>query len=86
MNVGVISLGCAKNQVDTEHMLGILQKAGYSFVADPEDADILIVNTCGFIVPAKEESIHAILEMAAYKKAVEEKYRFFSFGDAMLIK
>lgn len=69
MNVGVISLGCAKNQVDTEHMLGILQKAGYSFVADPEDADILIVNTCGFIVPAKEESIHAILEMAAYKKA-----------------
>ncbi len=69
MNVGVISLGCAKNQVDTEYMLGLLQKAGYAFVADPADADILIVNTCGFIVPAKEESINAILEMAAYKKA-----------------
>ena len=68
MNVGVISLGCAKNQVDTENMLGILKNAGYSFVADPEDADILIVNTCGFIVPAKEESINAILEMAQYKK------------------
>lgn len=64
MKVGVISLGCAKNQVDTEHMLGILAAAGYTFVAEPEEADILIVNTCGFIVPAKEESIDAIFEMA----------------------
>ena len=68
MNVGVISLGCAKNQVDTEYMLGILKNAGYSFVSDPDLADILIVNTCGFIVPAKEESINAILEMAQHKK------------------
>ena len=69
MKVGVISLGCAKNQVDTEHMLGILAAAGYTFVAEPEEADILIVNTCGFIVPAKEESINAIFEMAQYKAA-----------------
>ena len=69
MNVGVISLGCAKNQVDTERMLGILQAAGFSFVPAPENADILIVNTCGFIVPAKEESIRAILEMAQYKQS-----------------
>ena len=64
MKVGVISLGCAKNQVDTENMLGILASVGYTFVSDPAEADILIVNTCGFIVPAKEESIQAIFEMA----------------------
>lgn len=68
MNVGVISLGCAKNQVDTEHMLGILRAAGYGFTPDPSEAEILIVNTCGFIVSAKEESIEAIFEMAQYKK------------------
>ncbi len=67
MNVGVISLGCAKNQVDTETMLGYLDAAGYRFVAEPAKADVLIVNTCGFITPAKEESIQAILEMARYK-------------------
>ena len=69
MNIGVISLGCAKNQVDTENMLGMLQNAGYAFVSEPDLADILIVNTCGFINPAKEESINAILEMAQYKKS-----------------
>ncbi len=67
MRVGVVSLGCAKNRVDTEQMLFILGKAGYSFTQDMGDAEILIVNTCGFIQPAKEESIDAILEMAAYK-------------------
>ena len=69
MNVGVISLGCAKNQVDTQTMLGYLKAAGYTFTPDPEAADILIVNTCGFITPAKEESIDAIFEMAQYKAA-----------------
>ena len=64
MNVGVISLGCAKNQVDTEIMLGYLKAAGYTFTAEPENADIQIINTCGFITPAKEESIDAIFEMA----------------------
>ena len=67
MNVGVISLGCAKNQVDTENMLGILASYGYTFTANPSEAEILIVNTCGFILPAKEESIQAIFEMAQYK-------------------
>ena len=67
MNVGVISLGCAKNQVDTERMLGLLGRFGYAFTADPAAAEVLIVNTCGFIDPAKEESINTILEMAQYK-------------------
>ncbi|MBR3038740.1 MAG: 30S ribosomal protein S12 methylthiotransferase RimO [Clostridia bacterium] len=68
MNIGVISLGCAKNQVDTQTMLGYLKAAGHTFTAEPEEADVLIVNTCGFITPAKEESIDAILEMAQYKE------------------
>ena len=68
MNVGVISLGCAKNQVDTERMLGLLNRFGYAFTPDPGAAEVLIVNTCGFIDPAKEESINTILEMAQYKQ------------------
>ncbi len=68
MKVGVISLGCVKNRVDTEEMLSFLQKDGFSFVKDPGKADVLIVNTCGFITSAKEESIEAILEMAEHKK------------------
>ena len=67
-SVGVISLGCSKNLVDTERMLGLLSEAGFLVVNRPEDADILIVNTCGFIEPAKQESINAILELARYKK------------------
>lgn len=68
MNIGVISLGCAKNQVDTQTMMGYLQAAGHTFTSEPAEADVLIVNTCGFITPAKEESIDAILEMAQYKQ------------------
>ncbi len=66
--VGVISLGCSKNLVDTERMLGLLTAAGFSIVNEPEQADILVVNTCGFIEPAKQESIDTILEMAQYKQ------------------
>ncbi len=66
--IGVVSLGCAKNQVDTERMLGILNAAGHTITNDPQHADILIVNTCGFIESAKQESIDAILEMAQYKQ------------------
>lgn len=66
--VGVVSLGCAKNLVDTERMLGILTGAGYSVTNDPAGAQVLIVNTCGFIEPAKQESIDTLLELAAYKK------------------
>ena len=64
--VGLISLGCDKNRVDSEIMLGKI-KTGYDLTDDPEEADIIIVNTCGFIEKAKEESINTILEMAKYK-------------------
>ncbi len=67
--VGMISLGCNKNRVDSETALGLLGSHGYTFTADPAKADILMVNTCGFIESAKEESIDAILEMAEYKKS-----------------
>ena len=66
--VGMVSLGCAKNQVDAEIMLGLLRENGYKIVNESSQADILIVNTCGFIGPAKEESINAILEQGQYKK------------------
>ena len=66
-NIGLVSLGCAKNQTDAETMLAILQDKGHTIVNEPETADIIIVNTCGFIDPAKQESINAILEMAEYK-------------------
>lgn len=67
-SVGAVSLGCNKNRVDTETALGLLKDRGFRIVSDPSLADILIVNTCGFIDPAKEESINTILEMAEYKK------------------
>lgn len=66
--VGMVSLGCAKNRVDSENMLGMLRDKGYQIVSDPAEADVLFVNTCGFIESAKEESIEAIFEMAQYKK------------------
>ena len=62
-----MSLGCAKNLTDTETMLGILQNSGYTITADPSDAQVIVVNTCGFIDSAKEESINTLLEMAQYK-------------------
>ena len=66
--VGFVSLGCAKNLVDSEMMLAMFDKGAFSIVNDPEEADIIIVNTCGFIESAKEESINTILEMAKYGK------------------
>lgn len=68
MNILFISLGCDKNLVDSEIMLGLLDKKGYQIVDSEEDADIIVVNTCCFIHDAKEESIQTILEMAEYKK------------------
>ncbi|OGQ48212.1 MAG: ribosomal protein S12 methylthiotransferase RimO [Deltaproteobacteria bacterium RIFCSPLOWO2_02_FULL_47_10] len=65
--VGLISLGCPKNLVDSEIMLGLLEKAGYMIVQNPAEADVLIVNTCGFIDDAKKEAIDTILEMAELK-------------------
>ena len=64
----MVSLGCAKNQVDAEVMLGLLSQNGYKIVNESAEADIILVNTCGFIGSAKEESINAILEQAQYKK------------------
>ena len=65
--VGAVSLGCNKNRVDTETALGLLKEKGFLLTDDPAKADILLVNTCGFIDPAKEESVNTILEMAQYK-------------------
>lgn len=67
--VHIVSLGCPKNRVDSELMIGALGREGYSLVATPEEADVLVVNTCAFIESAKEESIDTILEMAAFKEA-----------------
>lgn len=68
MKAGFVSLGCAKNLVDTEVMLGLMQQHGIELTPNPADADILIVNTCAFILSAKEESITTILNLAEYKE------------------
>lgn len=68
MKILLISLGCDKNLVDSEHMSGILSKAGYQFTDDEAEADIIIINSCCFINDAKEESINTIFEMAQYKE------------------
>src|ERR687897_251827 len=68
MKIGLISLGCPKNLVDSEVMLGLAQGAGHELTQDPAHADVLVVNTCAFIDSAKKESIDAILEMAQHKK------------------
>ena len=67
-NVALISLGCAKNLVDSENMIALIKEAKLNFTEEPELAEIIIINTCGFITSAKEESINTILEMAEYKK------------------
>ena len=66
--IGFISLGCSKNLVDTEMMIGYYKEHGYEIVNNPIDAEILVINTCGFIESAKQEAIDTILEMADYKK------------------
>ena len=68
MNVGFISLGCSKNLVDTEIAIGIFKNKKYNIVNNPKDADVIVINTCGFIESAKEEAINTIIEMAEYKK------------------
>src|ERR1700683_5191761 len=73
MKIGMLSLGCPKNLVDSEVMLGLAQQAGHELTRDTADADILVVNTCAFIDSAKQESIDAILEMAEVKKAATGK-------------
>ena len=68
MKIGLISLGCPKNLVDSEVMLGLVQQAGHELTRDAAEADVLVVNTCAFIDSAKRESIDTILEMAQQKK------------------
>lgn len=74
MKISVVSLGCPKNLVDSETMLGLIHEENYEITNDPSEAEIIIVNTCGFIESAKEESINTILQMAEYKKSGSCKY------------
>ena len=68
MKIGFVSLGCSKNLVDTEKTIGIFKANDYEIVSSPDKADVIVINTCGFIESAKEEAINTILEMAEYKK------------------
>ena len=68
MKVGFISLGCSKNLIDTEVAIGHFKNNNYEIETNPEKAEIIVINTCGFIESAKEEAINTILEMAEYKK------------------
>ena len=68
MKIGFVSLGCPKNLVDSEVMMGLSQEGGHTLTPNPADADVLVVNTCAFIDSAKEESVNTILELAEFKK------------------
>ena len=68
--VGIVSLGCSKNLVDSENILGLFDRNGYEITNDPKEADIIVINTCGFIEDSKKESIENILEMVSYGKKV----------------
>ena len=74
MKVGFISLGCSKNLIDTEMCIGIFKKEKYEIVNNPKEAEIIVINTCGFIESAKEEAINTIIEMAEYKNSAKCKY------------
>ena len=67
MNIGFVSLGCSKNLLDTEMAIGLFKRNNHNIVNDPANAEVIVVNTCGFIEPAKEEAINTILEMSEYK-------------------
>ena len=81
--VGFVSLGCPKNQIDTEVMLHHLADAGYEIVSEDIEADIVIVNTCAFIESAKQESIDSILDEAWLKKKLASE-KLGSYGDIFL--
>src|SRR5665647_77116 len=72
--VGFISLGCAKNQVDSEIMIAKLKNAGYKIVSDMERADIIVINTCGFIEDARQEAINTIIETGQLKTRGQLQY------------
>src|SRR5271166_7047531 len=71
--VGFVSLGCPKNLVDSEVMMGLLARAGAELTTRAEDADVIVVNTCSFIESAQQESVNTILEMAAHKTSGQAK-------------
>ncbi len=68
MKIGFVSLGCSKNLVDSERIMGVLRANGHTLVQDPAKAQAIFINTCGFIESAKEEAIATIFEMAQYKQ------------------
>ena len=74
MKIGFVSLGCSKNLVDTEMMIGLFKNKNFEIVNNPKNAEIILINTCGFIESAKEEGINTILEMSEYKKTGKCKY------------
>src|SRR5437016_6485791 len=67
MKIGFVSLGCPKNLVDSEVMMGLSQEGGHTLTVNPAEAEVLVVNTCAFIDSAKEESVNTILELAGFK-------------------
>jgi ribosomal protein S12 methylthiotransferase len=71
--VGFVSLGCPKNLVDSEVMMGMLAQAGAELTPDAKDADVIVVNTCSFIGTAQQESIDTILEMARHKTEARQR-------------
>ena len=80
MKIMFASLGCDKNLVDTENMLGILNDKGFEFTDDETQADVIVVNTCCFIGDAKQESIDTILEMAEYRSVGKCRFAWSCFG------
>ena len=74
MKIGFISLGCSKNLVDTEMMIGLAKENNLEIVNDEKEAEIIVINTCGFIESAKQEAINTMLEMAQYKENGKCKY------------
>ena len=74
MNVGFISLGCSKNLIDTEMTIGLFKEHQFNIVNNVKEAEVIVINTCGFIESAKEEAIETILEMAKYKENGRCKY------------
>ena len=77
-NIGFISLGCAKNQVDCERMMYRIQQAGHTVCAGVAGCDVVVINTCGFIDSAKAEAIDNILEMAELKNQQQQEIQFHS--------
>ena len=73
IKVGMVSLGCSKNQVDAERLLALIVHDGFEICADPAECDVVIINTCGFIEDAKRESIESILEFCEMKRSGQVK-------------